>query len=300
MVLINLLLSFLSRPVAYMLADYGLLLGYFFCRQSRKNVLANMEYLLRYSGDKTEGPEFRKKVRRLAKQMFINFGKQFYDMMMMRRYNEAALNELFDCENMEVFGRHKEKGKGVIGVTAHLSSWELCAMMIAMRYGTVNAVFMQHPNEGVNNFYIRQRAAKNVQAIMPGIDSFHRCVEALKRNEILAIVGDVDYASSGIETDFFGKRMRVPKGPPLLAMRSGAPMVCAAFLRSGNSRIHLEMGDMIEVPEEGDIDTRIRQTAKKYLAYFEKIILRDPSQWIVFNKFADLPPATGEGANTEE
>ena len=172
--------------------------------------------------------------------------------------------------------------------------------MLAMQYGAVNAVFMRHPNTGVNNFYIRQRGVKNIKAIMPGRDSFRLCLEALRRKELLAIVGDIDYTNNGMEVEFLGKRFSVPKGPPLLALRSGSPIFCAAFLRTGSARIRLEFGEVIEIPEDASLSEKIRFIVREYLKYFEKIILRDPSQWIMFHDLTGLPSAETEVNITSE
>ncbi len=294
MVIANLSCRFFPRRVAYAVTNHLMVVFYFIYRESRKTILANTEYILRLSGDKSEGPEFKKKVRRTTKQVFINFGKQIYDMMLMTRYNRSALEKVFDFEHVEKIGELLKRGKGVIGVTAHFSSWELCATMLAMQYGRINAVFMEHPNRGVNNFYVRQRASKNIKAIMPGKDSFRECLNALQRGELLAIVGDIDFMNSGMEVAFLGKRFSVPKGPPLLALRSGSPIFCAAFLRTGQSRIRLEFGKTIEPPEDASVDEKIKFITHEYLRYFEKIILRDPSQWIMFYELANLPPADPE------
>jgi KDO2-lipid IV(A) lauroyltransferase len=300
MVMANLGCRFFPRRIAYTVTNYLMIVFYFVYGESRRTMLANTEYILRFSGDNTEGPEFSKKVRRITKQVFINFGKQIYDMMLMTRYNRSALEEVFDFENVEKIGELLKRGKGVIGVTAHFSSWELCATMLAMQYGTINAVFMEHPNRGVNNFYFRQRAARNVNAIMPGKNSFKGCLDALRRGELLAIVGDIDFTNSGMEVTFLGKRFKVPKGPPILALRSGSPIFCAAFLRTGQSRIKLEFGKVIEPPGGTNMDEKITFITNEYLRYFEKIILRDPSQWIMFYELAKLPPAGPQLHNEAE
>jgi len=300
MVMANLWCSLFSRKAAYIITNYLMVIFYFIYRQSRKNVLANIEYIFRFSGDDSDGPEFRKKVRRMAKQVYINFGKQIYDMMLMTRYNRKALEEVFDFKEIEEIGKLLRKGKGAIGVTAHFSSWELCGTMLAMHYGRLNAVFMEHPNPGVNQFYINQRKSRNVRAIMPGKDSFRQCLESLRRKELLAIVGDIDYTNNGMEVAFLGKRFNVPKGPPLLALRSGSPLFCAAFLRTGQSRINLEFGEVIHPPEDMSVDEKIRFMVQKYLRYFERMILKDPSQWIMFQELATLPSADAEAEEIAE
>ena len=291
MVLGSLMAFCLSRSTAYFLADYVMIFFYFIYRKSRHVVVDNIAYILRLAGDKSEGAEFRKKVRRHAKQVFINFGKQIYDMMVMTRYNEQALAEVFDFDQVEKIGELLKQGKGSIGITAHFSSWELCATMLAMKYGAINAVFKRHSNPGVNNFYIRQRAANNVKAIMPGPDSFKKCIDALHRGELLAIVGDIDFSTAGIEVNFLGKRFRIPKGPPLIVLRSGAPTFYAAFLRTGSSRIRLEFGGVMNIPPHLSTEAKIDYIINIYLRYFEKIILNDPSQWIMFYPLASLPDA---------
>jgi Kdo2-lipid IVA lauroyltransferase/acyltransferase len=300
MVLGNLLAFCLSRRTAYFLAEYVMVCFYFIYRKSRRLVIRNMEYLISLSGVKYTEQEFKKKARRYAKQLFINFGKQIYDMMVMTRYSEDALSEVFDFDKVEKIGEMLAQGKGAIGITAHFSSWELCAMMLAMRYGALNAVFMRHSNPGVNNFYIRQRAARNVKAIMPGPDCLKGCVNALHRGELLAIVGDLDYTNSGMHVPFLGKLFRAPKGAPLIALRSGAPMFYAAFVRKGSLRIGLEYGGTITVPENLDTEEKIKYISNIYLRYFEKIIIKDPTQWIMFFPLADLPDANPRNANLKK
>ena len=298
MVLASLIAFCLSRNTAYFLADHVMIFFYFVYRKSRHVVQANIAYILSRAGGDANSREFKKKVRRHAKQVFINFGKQIYDMMVMIRYNEEALAEVFDFEQVEKIGELLKQGKGAIGITAHFSSWELCATMLAMRYGSLNAVFMRHPNPGINNFYIRQRTSHGVKAIMPGPDSFKKCIDALHRKELLAVVGDIDFTNAGMEVEFLGKCFKIPKGPPLIVLRSGSPSFYAAFLRTGSSRIRLEFGGVMNIPENADINEKIMFIINTYLRYFEKIILNDPSQWIMFYPLASLPDANSKAVKT--
>ena len=58
MVIGNLGCRFFPRRVAYVVTDYLMVLFYFIYKESRKTMLANTEYVLRFSGDKSDGREF--------------------------------------------------------------------------------------------------------------------------------------------------------------------------------------------------------------------------------------------------
>ena len=50
-------------------------------------------------------------------------------------------------------------------------------------------------------------------------------VNALRRNEVLALLGDRDGSSHTMELDFFGRPAAIPVGAAYLAMATGAPVI---------------------------------------------------------------------------
>src|SRR5207342_887337 len=51
---------------------------------------------------------------------------------------------------------------------------------------------------------------------------------ALSESRVVALVADRDLTGRGIEVEMFGGRRKLPAGPALLALSTGAPIVVAA------------------------------------------------------------------------
>jgi KDO2-lipid IV(A) lauroyltransferase len=73
----------------------------------------------------------------------------------------------------------------------------------------------------------------------------------------VVLLADRDLSARGIPVDFFGGRTRMPGGPALLALRTGAPLLVASLWYDGeHSRV--KIAGPLPVPTEG---TRAEQVA---------------------------------------
>ncbi len=282
--LIKLIMILIPRRIAYRLVDDFMVLGYYFYPRKRKNVRANIAHILRYSGCKETECEFRRRVIYLTKEVFRNFAKQFYDMMRMTKYDYRRISKLFEFEGFENIENALMDGKGCLVVTAHFSTWELVAAMVAQRFKKFSAVFLKHLDPGINRFYLRQRSIHNIGTILLGKNSFSECQKALARNELLVLLADIDYAKNGMEVTILGKKFMVPKGPPLLSIRTDVPIMPGTIVRKKDDTFKIMITKPIDIPAEGPVEERMRKIAETYIKIFEDAILKNPSQWLCFER----------------
>src|SRR6185436_3634193 len=103
-------------------------------------------------------------------------------------------------------------GKGVITLSAHLGNWELGAAALAQRGYKFNAVALWQPDPRVNALYQSYRTRRQINPIPFG-RAARACIKVLRRNEIVALVGDRDYTKGRDTVEFFGSPARLPSGP---------------------------------------------------------------------------------------
>ena len=107
-------------------------------------------------------------------------------------------------------------------------------------------------------------------------------IKALKQNEDLALLID-QRDSSGLEIDFFGKKVLATDGFANLAIRYKT-MICPVYsIRNQNNKFQIIFERPLRYEEYKNYDVKglVEMIHKKY---FEKWITHSPSQWLWVHK----------------
>jgi len=99
----------------------------------------------------------------------------------------------------------------------------------------------------------------------------------LREGRLVALVADRDLSRSGIEVDFFDGPARMPAGPALLAIRTGADLI-TAYVSYTESGIHIDFRK-IEIPQIGDESQRVKATVQLCANNFAIGIAAHPQDW---------------------
>jgi KDO2-lipid IV(A) lauroyltransferase len=111
-------------------------------------------------------------------------------------------------------------------------------------------------------------------------------LQALRRNEIVAIQGDRVYnPRHGAEVPFFSKPAAFPLGPFLLSQVSGAPVLPGFVIRLGWLRYRVLMGDPILPAASGDGDAGQRAGLRQAVRFLETTLPVHYDQWVNFFDF---------------
>ena len=85
-----------------------------------------------------------------------------------------------------------------------------------------------------------------------------------------------------MDVEFFGQKTRIPGGPALLALRSGAPLVPSAiYVRAGGS-YDLRLRPPIDTARRGRLREDVERVSQDIVNAFEDLIRKAPEQWHVF------------------
>jgi predicted LPLAT superfamily acyltransferase len=122
-------------------------------------------------------------------------------------------------------------------------------------------------------------------------------VAALRRGEIVAMLGDRTYGHASACVPFFGGHASFPIGAYMVAAIAGAPLVQVFSLREpgGHYRLFGFPPMPPHLPPHDQRDARLRQCAAAFASNLERIAQRDPLQWYNFFPFWEAaPPQTGQ------
>jgi len=111
-------------------------------------------------------------------------------------------------------------------------------------------------------------------------------LQALRRNEIVAIQGDrVYHPRHSAEVSFFSKPTAFPLGPFLLSQVSGAPVLPGFVIRQGWLRYRILSGDPIFPGGSGDDDADQRAALAQAVGFLEAQVSVHYDQWMNFFDF---------------
>lgn len=274
------LVNRLPLEASYALAIFLSDLHYFFSFRDRRQVRANLKKILPPGED----------LRRATREVFRNFGKYLTEFLRMGKMVEKDfLARKIKIQNADRVRALLQEGKGVIIVTAHIGNWEMGAVLLTVLGFPLMAVALPHKERPVNELFNNQRKLRGMEVI-PTSGAIKKCLEGLKNNKMIAIVGDRDFSSKGggEVMDFLGHKALIPKGAGIFARKTGAPIVPTFLIREEDGTFTLHIEEPIFAPApEADVSEHeaILGIMRQYLSVLEKQIRRHPTQWLMFRDF---------------
>jgi len=268
---------------------FSVVIGDLFCLlmpKRRGYVRSNIEGVSR-------GRWSKEKIRLLTRKTFQNYGQYLLDYMVMHRIGPSNKKRWVE---EEVGGNHiieaLQKGKGVICITPHLGNWELGGLLFAFKGGKLNVLTLDERDREIKSFREEMRRRRGIRNIYidPKNDSplaVIGAVNALRQNEIVAMLGDRIESQKTMHFDFFGKKTSFPIGVALLAMATGAPVlpVFVVMEKSRKYRGIIESPIRFDPAPREDREGAIRKGMESLIKKFEEYIEKYPDQWYNFYSF---------------
>jgi phosphatidylinositol dimannoside acyltransferase len=104
--------------------------------------------------------------------------------------------------------------------------------------------------------------------------------QKLEQNRIVALVADRDLSGGGVEVEMFGRTRRMPPGPALLSLSSGAPLISGPTYTTGDG--WAEVLTPVTIEPTGRRKDDIIALTRALAAAFEQAIAAAPPDWHLF------------------
>lgn len=252
----------------------------YFTFAHRESYRASAEYLAHVFGSV---PWWRRRL--LVYRHFLSRGVTLVDRMAVWQ-GRSRIRCVFDGEDL--FRQCLDHGRGIILVGAHLGCWELGGHFLSRLDVPVNVVMIDRESASIQSLLnsVGERKRERLR-ILTSDDNPLRSVPilaALRRGEIVALLGDRSFGGADVEVSFLGGTVRLPVGAYRLAAASGAPVFQVFVIREklGCYRFVAFPPESVsrgEIRSDQDlVQTRVRQ----YAARLETFVRQYPFQWANF------------------
>lgn len=235
----------------------------------------------------------RANVERLVVSAYYKYARNWCDVMLMMRLSGRKLQALIGRRSSQSpLDDALAAGTGAILVSPHLGNWELGGLGLADLGYKINVLTFREPDERVNELREKVRGERGIGFIYVDRDdtsplAIIEAVNALRRNEVLCLLGERDGSSHTIAIDFFGKSTPFPVGAAYLSMASGAPVIPVFVPLEGNTYATLMDRPICFMGGHGEHGQAIRGGMERLAAVFEHYINQYPDQWYNFFDFWD-------------
>jgi lauroyl/myristoyl acyltransferase len=176
-------------------------------------------------------------------------------------------------------------GRGVILALPHVANWDVAGAWVVSHDWPLITVAERLKPESLFERFLEYREKLGMKVLpltggqRPPLDVL---AEHLDKGWVVALLGDRDLSRSGVEVEFFGGRTRMPAGPAILAIRTGAPLY-AVDLWFDEQRTMSRMR-MVVPPTEGPLDERVKKTTQLLADAYAAGIADHPQDWHMLQK----------------
>jgi predicted LPLAT superfamily acyltransferase len=232
------------------------------------------------------GPQPWWKRRWLVFRHFYSFGRAILDRTAILAGNRKNFSFQFDGE--ENLRKALAEKRGVLLLTAHLGNWEAAGQLLTRIDVPITVTGFDRETPEIRA--VLNRASKQNFRLLPLTGSPMDAiplVAALKRGEVVAMLGDRAYGSPSARIPFFGGMASFPIGAYVMAAIAGAPLMHVFSLRepAGLYRFFGFPAQHPKMPLHNERDAYLKSCAANFARDLESVMRRDPFQWYNFFPF---------------
>lgn len=264
----------LPRPICYLLAHGIGSFTYWVLPKERAKMLKNLTQA--FGSEKSEA-----EIKKIASLVFPNLAKSAVDVFKFPILTKKKVEKLVfaEPEDMAKLDFVFSRGKGLIGLTAHIGNWELVAAYCSMRGYKGRLVGRRIYYEPFNRVLVSLRESVGLKTIYRD-GAYREILSQLKKNEWVGILVDQDIDSlESIFVPFFNRSAWTPTAPARTAMATGAGIIPLYMIRKG-MRYQLYVDDPIFPESKGTKEETVYWLTEQCAKVTEKYVRQFPEQWV--------------------
>lgn len=176
------------------------------------------------------------------------------------------------------------EGKGVIIVGLHLGSWDVGATFLSQHHYPLNAMVRSSYSSDKLNRFMRNLRCKAGISVISAQDGIWPAAEALRRNEVLALLVDAPTKGKSVKVRFLGGYVQFSAGAAALALRTKAAVLPGCIVRLPDNTFKGFIGEKVEFGLSGDFRSNIQSLTQEILDSLQGFVQQYPDQWGMLRK----------------
>jgi KDO2-lipid IV(A) lauroyltransferase len=272
----SVILNLLPRRVALTGAAALGRVGSRFMEKERAVVADNLRHVLGFRDGHVDEAELHD----LVSASFASYGRYWADVAKLKPSASRRLDERYHVTGRQFIDDALEHG-GIIFALPHLGSWEIGGVWARREGFPFITVAEDAASSRLTEWFIGRRERLGMRVLPLAPDTSLKLLTALRSGGAVALVADRDVVGDGIVMPFFGALTRVPPGPAVLALRTGATIIPCRVYQEG-AHYEAQFGPPIVPERQGALRADVERITAELISIFEGFIAERPEQWHAF------------------
>jgi KDO2-lipid IV(A) lauroyltransferase len=193
-------------------------------------------------------------------------------------WNRERILSTVTIENEEFLREPMAAGTGLIVALPHAGNWDHAGAFFCATGAPLVTVAEHLDPEKLFRKFLAFRQAMGMEVLDFDSRVIATLAQRARAGRLIALVADRDLSQSGINVDFAGFPSRMPAGPALLSIQTGAPLI-TAYVQYSDVGIHIIFEPTIEIPREGTTTEKAAVMTQAMANRFAKNIKAKTEDW---------------------
>jgi Kdo2-lipid IVA lauroyltransferase/acyltransferase len=220
---------------------------------------------------------------RIARKSFQNTGMNLLEVSRLQSLNGdniASIVEYDPLQGLDNYRAAQVKGKGILYLTGHFSSWELLPAAHALHGYPLSFITRPLDNALLERHLLQIRESKGNRVINKR-NSARPVLKTIASGGSAGILMDQNTTlQEGIFVDFFGIPAATTTSVALFALRTDAPVLPGFLTPMRDGRYIIKFLPPIEMIRTGDMSVDLEVNTRRFNEVLEEIIREYPESWL--------------------
>jgi KDO2-lipid IV(A) lauroyltransferase len=296
------------------LVDFGYAAGWRLVRGLPAGLAARMFTAAADTAWRRDGPAVRQLARNLqrvigapppaalVRQALRSYARYWLEAFRLPTLSQRQILDTFHLPQRDLLARHLDQGQGVVAALPHMGNWDHAGAWATANGWPLTTVAERLRPESLFERFVAYRRTLGMEILpltggaQPPLDVL---TERVRAGAVVPLLADRDLSSRGVPVTFFGDRTRMPAGPALLAIRTGAPLLVASiWYEDGRTCARL---DEVALATSGNRSEQVAVTTQRIADLMAARIAEHPADWHMLQRLwlADVAARAREPVQAE-
>ncbi|MEY3250423.1 MAG: hypothetical protein RLZZ27_531 [Actinomycetota bacterium] len=218
------------------------------------------------------------KLEELTKLGMRSYLRYWFDTFRLSRWSKNRIISTTQVIRENLLRDPIQSKQGCIVALPHAGNWDHAAAYFCSTGITLTAVVEKLKPEAIFKKFLAYRESIGIEAISHKEKTIPILTKRLQAGKLIALVADRDMSRNGVEVNFFGKTSKMPSGPAILAIKTGAPLI-TAYVCYTLDGIQIIFDETIKPTNSGNEEDQIKIITQSIADNFAKRIKEYPVDW---------------------
>jgi KDO2-lipid IV(A) lauroyltransferase len=223
-------------------------------------------------------PEFTEaQLRNLAQAGMRSYLRYWCDTFRSPDWDTKRIQSTVTVNDPELLLEPVRSKRGVVVALPHAGNWDHAGSYFCSQGIPLVTVVERLKPEKLFLKFLEYRQAIGMEALPLDTRVMGTLASRLREGKLVALVADRDLSRSGIDVKFFDGTARMPAGPALLAIRTGADLI-TAYVSYTTLGIHIDFRK-VQIASGNSESERVAKTVQLCADNFAAGISEHPQDW---------------------